>query len=173
MTPDHDIELIRHAAHGDPFSILGVHADAQGRLWLRAMLPHATHVSVLDVSSGAQLGVDGIWVGLQRQQLAVAGGDFELVARAFGHAGQEELPDAAFAAQPHRMAPRVPGVEVADDADLRRVRRPHGEARAGHVQHHALRRAQHLERPQMGALAEQPHVELAKHRREAVGIVDK
>ena len=27
MLSDHDIELIRHAAHGDPFRVLGAHAD--------------------------------------------------------------------------------------------------------------------------------------------------
>src|SRR5205807_2233931 len=52
MTHDHDIELVRHAKHGDPFSVLGVHADTQGRLWLRAMLPGATHVTVLDAVGG-------------------------------------------------------------------------------------------------------------------------
>jgi 1,4-alpha-glucan branching enzyme len=70
MTPDHDIELIRHAAHGDPFSVLGVHADAQDQLWLRAMLPGATHVIVLDAGSGGQIGAlalrhaDGFFEGL-------------------------------------------------------------------------------------------------------------
>jgi len=70
MTPDHDIELVRHAKHGDPFSVLGVHADTQGRLWLRAMLPGATHVTVLDAVSGEQLGAlalrhaDGFFEGM-------------------------------------------------------------------------------------------------------------
>ena len=70
MTPDHDIELIRRAAHGDPFKVLGVHADAQGRMWLCAMLPGATHATVLDASSGEQLGVlaqrhaDGFFEGM-------------------------------------------------------------------------------------------------------------
>ena len=74
MISDHDLELVRHAAHGDPFNVLGVHADAQGGLWLRAMLPQATHVSVLDASSGEQIGVltmrhaDGLFEG----QLTVA-----------------------------------------------------------------------------------------------------
>jgi 1,4-alpha-glucan branching enzyme len=57
MISDHDIELVRHAAHGDPFGVLGPHADAQGGLWLRAMLPHASQVSVLDAGSGKQIGV--------------------------------------------------------------------------------------------------------------------
>ncbi|MEP7295903.1 MAG: 1,4-alpha-glucan branching protein GlgB [Burkholderiales bacterium] len=56
MIKDRDIELIRQAAHGDPFAVLGVLADAQGTLWMRAMLPTATHVTVLDAGSGEQLG---------------------------------------------------------------------------------------------------------------------
>jgi 1,4-alpha-glucan branching enzyme len=70
MISDHDIELVRHAAHGDPFSVLGPHADAQGGLWLRAMLPHASQVTALDAGNGAQIGVlamrhaDGLFEGL-------------------------------------------------------------------------------------------------------------
>ena len=39
MIQDRDIDLIRTASHGDPFSVLGVHADDRGWLWLRAFLP--------------------------------------------------------------------------------------------------------------------------------------
>ncbi len=53
---DHDIELICHASHSDPFSVLGVHAGTDGRLWLRAMLPGAAQVAVLDARSGELLG---------------------------------------------------------------------------------------------------------------------
>ncbi|MDE2629304.1 MAG: 1,4-alpha-glucan branching enzyme, partial [Burkholderiales bacterium] len=70
MLLDHQIDLVRNAEHGDPFAVLGVHADDSGRLWLRAMLPGATHVSVLDSHSGALLGAlaqrhaDGFFEGL-------------------------------------------------------------------------------------------------------------
>jgi 1,4-alpha-glucan branching enzyme len=56
MLSDHEIDLIRHAAHGDPFSVLGVHADDTGQLWLRAMLPGAASVDVVDAQTGASLG---------------------------------------------------------------------------------------------------------------------
>jgi len=56
MVSDHDLQLVLHAAHGDPFSVLGVHADADGRLWLRAMLPGAAQVTVIDAGTGQQLG---------------------------------------------------------------------------------------------------------------------
>jgi 1,4-alpha-glucan branching enzyme len=36
--------------------VLGLHADVDGRLWLRAMLPGAGHVAVLDADSGELLG---------------------------------------------------------------------------------------------------------------------
>ena len=36
-----DIDKICGARHGDPFSVLGPHPDAQGRVWLRAFLPGA------------------------------------------------------------------------------------------------------------------------------------
>jgi len=70
MTSDHDIELVLSAAHGDPFAVLGVHADVQGRQWLRTMQPGATHVTVLDAGSGEQLGAlalrhaDGFFEGM-------------------------------------------------------------------------------------------------------------
>ena len=56
MLPDAEIDRLRHAAHGDPFAVLGVHADAAGRLWLRTLLPGAAQVAVLDASNGELLG---------------------------------------------------------------------------------------------------------------------
>ena len=56
MLADNDIDLLAHAAHGDPFAVLGVHADAAGRLWLRTLLPGAAQVAVLDASNGELLG---------------------------------------------------------------------------------------------------------------------
>src|SRR5450631_3317664 len=53
---DTEIELVRQARHPDPFSVLGVHADAGGQLWLRVMLPHAENVAVLEAHSGELLG---------------------------------------------------------------------------------------------------------------------
>jgi 1,4-alpha-glucan branching enzyme len=70
MLDDPQIDLLRDAAHGDPFAVLGVHADADGRFWLRALLPGATQVAVLDASNGELLGTlrprraDGFFEGL-------------------------------------------------------------------------------------------------------------
>ncbi len=41
--------------HGDPFSVLGLHADAKGRIWLRSLQPGAKSVSVIDADSGEVL----------------------------------------------------------------------------------------------------------------------
>ena len=43
------------ARHADPFSVLGLHADATGRWWLRALLPGAETVSVSDARTGRTL----------------------------------------------------------------------------------------------------------------------
>src|SRR5450631_1538324 len=59
MLQDHDIDLLSQAAHGDAFSVLGPHADPEGRLWLRAMLPGAAQVAVLDANNGELLGTLG------------------------------------------------------------------------------------------------------------------
>ena len=41
--------------HGDPFAVLGLHADSKGRLWLRSLQPGANSVSVVDSESGEVL----------------------------------------------------------------------------------------------------------------------
>jgi 1,4-alpha-glucan branching enzyme len=46
------VERICEARHGDPFGALGMHRDDLGRLWVRAMLPQASSVSVIDAAHG-------------------------------------------------------------------------------------------------------------------------
>ena len=64
-----DIELIRGARHGDPFSVLGPHSQ-DGGVSIRAFLPGARQALVLDAGSGLQLGTlekqhaDGFFEGL-------------------------------------------------------------------------------------------------------------
>ncbi len=48
MLVDADLAAIGQARHGDPFAVLGLHGDATGKLWLRAMLPGASAVAVID-----------------------------------------------------------------------------------------------------------------------------
>ncbi len=111
-------------------------------------------------------------VGLQRQQAAVAGEQFVLVGAARPDARQEDLPDAALAAQAHRVAAAVPVVEVAHHADPRRVRRPDRERGAGHPFAFAHDRPQHLVGAQVLAFGQQPGVGVAEHRREAVRVLE-
>ncbi len=63
-----DVQALAQARHADPFAVLGLHADASGALWLRAMLPGALSVA-LHTTSGqagrvvklAQRGATGLW----------------------------------------------------------------------------------------------------------------
>ena len=71
---------------------------------------------------------DGI--GLQRQPFAMRSEDRVFIAVPRADPRNEEFPDTGSVAKPHRMAALVPGVEVADDRDAPRVRRPDGEANA-------------------------------------------
>jgi 1,4-alpha-glucan branching enzyme len=64
-----DAQSLIDARHSDPFAVLGLHADADGKLWLRAMLPGATGVAVIDAATGkhtAHLSLRdeaGLWEG--------------------------------------------------------------------------------------------------------------
>jgi 1,4-alpha-glucan branching enzyme len=69
MLADPDVAALLEGRHADPFAVLGLHADAQGTLWLRAMLPGASAVTVLDATRGrtvaalAQRDASGLWEG--------------------------------------------------------------------------------------------------------------
>ncbi len=69
MLDDADVAALAEARHGDPFAVLGLHADAAGKLWARAMLPGAASVAVHDAASGravaalAPRGDGGLWEG--------------------------------------------------------------------------------------------------------------
>ena len=69
MLSDEEVHALVHARHPDPFAVLGLHADAQGGLWLRALLPQAAAVAVLDAGSGERLAEllkrhdAGFWLG--------------------------------------------------------------------------------------------------------------
>ena len=55
MLHDHDVEAPRNARHGALFSVLGMRADAQGALWVRAFLPGAVGVAVFEHPGGRLL----------------------------------------------------------------------------------------------------------------------
>ena len=49
------VAALAGAHHGDPFAVLGLHADVAGKLWLRAMLPGAAAVAVVDAATGKRI----------------------------------------------------------------------------------------------------------------------
>jgi 1,4-alpha-glucan branching enzyme len=55
MLAEEHIDLLRNAAHGDPFAVLGLHADDAGQRWLRVFLPGASQVAALDATNGEML----------------------------------------------------------------------------------------------------------------------
>jgi 1,4-alpha-glucan branching enzyme len=69
MLSDADVAALAEGRHGDPFSVLGLHADASGKLWVRAMLPGAQAVALLDAASGKRVAdlalrdAGGLWEG--------------------------------------------------------------------------------------------------------------
>ncbi|UVJ42284.1 1,4-alpha-glucan branching protein GlgB [Pseudomonas sp. LS1212] len=64
-----DIEALVRAEHRDPFSILGPHGDGAGGQYIRAYLPNALSVQVLESGNGEPIGaleqgeVPGLFVG--------------------------------------------------------------------------------------------------------------
>lgn len=50
-----EVLALCRAEHGDPFAVLGMHADSKGRLWVRTMQPGASAVSVIDAETGAEV----------------------------------------------------------------------------------------------------------------------
>jgi len=55
MLAQGDIDALLAARHADPFAVLGLHADSAGTLWIRALLPGADAVELLDAASGKSL----------------------------------------------------------------------------------------------------------------------
>jgi 1,4-alpha-glucan branching enzyme len=52
MLAEDQLTALREARHNDPFSVLGMHTGPDDALWVRAMLPGAKAVSVLDAEQG-------------------------------------------------------------------------------------------------------------------------
>ncbi|MBK1688539.1 1,4-alpha-glucan branching protein GlgB [Rubrivivax gelatinosus] len=71
MLEPHVVDLVCSGRHGDPFSVLGPHADETGATWVRAFLPGAAAVEALGVKGGrrgklAQRHPDGFFEGRLR-----------------------------------------------------------------------------------------------------------
>ncbi len=69
------------------------------------------------------------------------------------------------------MTPRIPEIEIADDADAAGIRREHHKSDAiDAVQRHRMR-AELVIEPLMGAFTEQIQIEVRQHRWKAVGVL--
>jgi 1,4-alpha-glucan branching enzyme len=70
MLEDFEVERICAARHGDPFAVLGVHADDSGSLRVRCFLPGAAAVDLCDAQGKASFGslqrrhADGFFEGI-------------------------------------------------------------------------------------------------------------
>ena len=112
MLDNEQIDSIRRASHGNPFGVLGVHADAEGGLWLRCFLPGAAQVVVRDAAGHTlhaglvKRHADGFFEGrfaetLTRNALA----DYRL--QVTWHDGQQALLD-----DPYRFPPVLGEMDV-------------------------------------------------------------
>ncbi len=121
--------------------------------------------------AGPQLEVLPVGVGLEQNRAAVAMTDFKLVHVAGAEVRDEQFPDPATAAHPHRVHPAIPAVEAADDADPFGARCPNRKQHPGHAIGLVRMRAEEAIGVPVFALAEQVQVEIGDLRREAIGIV--
>ena len=120
---------------------------------------------------GSDLHREGEGVRLQAQ-LAVAAEHLELVELADADSGHEELPHSRGAHRAHRHQAPVPAIEVADDPNAARVRRPHAEADAGRALVRARVRPEDVVEPLVRALGDQVQVDVPERRREAIRVVE-
>jgi 1,4-alpha-glucan branching enzyme len=104
MLTDADLQALLEARHADPFAVLGMHGDADGRLWVRVLLPGAAEVVVHDTATGRRVGAlalrhaDGFFqAALPRRRRPF---DYRLQVRWHaGHAGRY--------ADPYRIGPLI------------------------------------------------------------------
>ena len=110
-------------------------------------------------------------IGLQRQMLAVGADDIEFIVVARPGVRDEQFP-VADAAHAHRMAPRIPEIEIADHADPPRVGREHDEGDpVNAIERHRVR-TELVVKTLVGALTQEIEIEIAQDRGEAVGIIE-
>ena len=119
---------------------------------------------------GPQLGRTCIGVSFERQQFAIGRDDFKLVQVAQGRMRNENFPDAGGMAQAHAMAPAIPLIEAADDADPARIRRPDGKTHAVDMVLCQRMGAEQGKRSGMIASSQQGQVGIAELRPEGIGV---
>jgi 1,4-alpha-glucan branching enzyme len=97
------IDALVEARHHDPFAHLGLHSDGAGALWVRALLPGARQVEVLDTATGKKVALleqrheAGFFEGLVPRRRK----RFDYRLRVVWHHGGEGLYDDAYRHGPH------------------------------------------------------------------------
>ena len=146
----------------------------------RACCIHASSCQTCGVGIGDDGCGGGRRLGRARQRIGLSAADAQpsgptmaiLVARARRETRDEQLPHAGRIAQPHRMAPRIPGVEIADDGDARAHsaprRRSARRCTPSIVTTLAPRCVGQFEMP---AFVEQMQIEFAEQRPEGIRIL--
>jgi hypothetical protein len=114
---------------------------------------------------------EGEGVRLQQQFAGPAGADLVLVDLLLGHAGEEDLPDAGFAAGAHRVHAAVPVVRVAHHRHPLRVGRPDGECRSPDSVDRDDVAAELLVLVEVAPLGQEVDVEVGEYRAEGVRVV--
>ena len=111
MLADSEIELLRGARHGDPFSVLGPHRGPDQRMWLRVFLPGAAEVVALAADGATPLAAlasrhhDGFFEAALPAATDNAAPDYRL--KVTWHGGAESLLD-----DPYRFAPVLGDLDV-------------------------------------------------------------
>src|SRR3954454_8762378 len=116
------------------------------------------------------LGAKGDGIGLERQGEAGMVANLVFLALALGQFRNEELPDAGLVSQPHRVAPAVPDIEVADDADVMRIWCPDDEAGADDIAMLDDERAEDIVEIRGSDVVDGGEIVDGEHRSKRIGI---
>ena len=119
---------------------------------------------------GPKLAGKTVRVGFESDLIAHPGKNFEFINLAVFQRRDKNLPDPAGAAPAHGVHPAVPEIEISDDADALRVRRPHREMDAADAADFADMRAEFFVLQIMGAFAKKIEVVVRKHRGKSVSV---
>ena len=116
------------------------------------------------------LGAERDRIGLERQEAPGRIAHFVFVPLPLRQLGNEQFPDAGLVPQAHRMAPAVPDVEVADDADIVGVRCPDDKAAARDVAVLDHVRAEDIVEARRADVLDGGEIVGGKHRSEGIGV---
>ena len=118
-----------------------------------------------------RLGLPRNRIRLLRDARATRADDVVFVARPRADARHEQFPHAGRVAHAHRMAPGIPGIEIADDCDPPRIGCPYRKTHARYaIDRHRLG-AECAGKLEVTPLVEQMQVELAEKRAECIRVL--